>query len=150
MNGKAVGEEQRLGRTQIRSDFIFIHHGHFRIGQRKKNNVASPHCLGCSENFKALAPRRRARFTFAIKTNDDGNATVAQVQRMRAALRAKTDHGACFFFEPAKIDIFICVNARSHKGGPAEPPMLTNQQTKSNRRARIAHSNSVRDRLVLS
>jgi hypothetical protein len=96
----------------MRRDFSFVNHRHFRIWQREKNDICATHSLGCIDNFKTGAPRRHARFAFAIQPNDDGDPAVAQVQCVRVALRAETDHSARFSLEPAKVAVFIGVNAR--------------------------------------
>jgi len=79
MNREAVRDNQRLARPQMRCDLFFVNLRHFRIRQREKNDIRATHSLGRIDNFKTGAPRRHARFAFAIKPNDDGESAVAQV-----------------------------------------------------------------------
>src|SRR6266404_2879342 len=73
MNRKAVRDKQRLAWPHMGCDFFFISLRHFRSGQREKNDICPTHSLGRIDNFKAGAPRRDARFAFAIQPNDDGD-----------------------------------------------------------------------------
>src|SRR3981189_915178 len=53
-----------------------------------------------------------------------------QVERVRASLRAEADDRARLSLQPAKIDIFIRVNARGH-ATPKRGAMLNNRGGKS-------------------
>src|SRR4029077_725426 len=79
VNGKAMGEEQRLSGPQIWSDVLFVDLGNFGVGHRQKNNVSPLHRFGSIENFKSASLRLRPRFAFRIKTNDNGHPTVTQI-----------------------------------------------------------------------
>src|SRR3981189_1345890 len=57
-----------------------------------------------------------------------------QVERVRASLRAEADDRARLSLQPAKIDIFIRVNARGH-ATPKRGAMLNNRGGKSTQAA---------------
>jgi len=79
--------------------------------KRQKNNVAASHCFQGVEHSKPASPSTRARLAAGIKPDNYVHPAVPKVESVRTALRAEADHCARFPLQPAKIGIFVGVNA---------------------------------------
>jgi hypothetical protein len=89
-----------------------IDHWHLRVREREKNNVCTLRGFSCVQHFETTPPGPHPGLAARVQPDNNTDPAVPKIESVSAALRSEPDHRACFSLQPAKIDIFIGVNAR--------------------------------------
>ena len=89
-----------------------VDYWHLRVREREKNNVCAPRGFCCVQYFETTPPGPHPGLAARVKPDNDADLAVPKVECVRAALRAEADHRARFALQPAKIRVFVGVNAR--------------------------------------
>ena len=104
-------KEQSLAATQMRSDLFRVNGRHLRVRKRQKKNIRAPRRFRCAEHFETAPSGAHPGLAPRIKPDDYLNSAVLEVEGVRASLRTEADHRARFALQPAKIGVFVSVNA---------------------------------------
>ena len=107
MIGKAVHEHQRLPGAQMRRDFGGVDIGHHFVRRAHDEHVARLCGFGDGDRRRNRPPAPVRRDARRVKRHDHIDARIAQVKRVRMALRAVADHGDALGLDQRRIGVAL-------------------------------------------
>ena len=111
---EAVAEEKGVSGMEIRSDIFFIDLGDDEVGNGHHDHIGLLDCFCGVENLEAELLGDLAAFALGVKSNDDLDAALLEVEGMGVSLGTEANHGAGFPLEELQIGIFTGVDFSRH------------------------------------
>ena len=110
MNVEAVGKCERGAFLQIRGDFVFVNVRLLLVRNENHRNIGSFNRVRNAENFQALTFSDGFGFGAFVQPDDDINAAVFQIQRVRMPLRTVTDNRDGLAVHDFPVDILVIIS----------------------------------------
>ena len=111
---KAVAEEQGVPGMEIGGDILLIDLGDDEVGDRHHDHIGLLDCLGCVENLEAELLGNLAALALGVKSDDDLDAALFEIEGMGVTLGTEADHGTGFSLEELQVGIFAGVDFSGH------------------------------------
>ena len=109
-----MGEGQRGARLQVRLDLLLIDLGLVLVGQQDHHHVGLGDGLADRLDLQALLLGELDRLRGRTQADHHVDARVAQVQRMRVALRAVAEDGDLLAFERGEVGVLFVPDSCCH------------------------------------
>ena len=111
---KAVTEEQRVAGMKIRRNVLLIDLRDGEVRHSDKDHICELDGLSCIINLEPLLLGNGAALALGVKTNDDLDSALFEIEGVGVSLGAKADNGAGFILEELQIGIFVGVDFSGH------------------------------------
>ena len=111
---ESVGEQQQLAWREVRRDGITVHLRLRRVGHEHHDDVGPGGDAGDVADVEAGRGRLRAGAAGGVEADAHVHSAVAQVQRMRVALRSVADDADLLRSHDRQIRIFVVIHRRHH------------------------------------
>src|SRR6266446_2597388 len=96
MHSKSVAEQKRFALFHVRSYLTFIDPCAFEVGRSKKDNISFLRRFADRDDLETMLFCDRDGFALFVEANNDRDAAILQVQRMRVTLRSESNYCAYF------------------------------------------------------
>jgi hypothetical protein len=102
-----VAEDESLALGEVRGDVVGVQVALALVGREDDDHVGPRRGLGTGENREAGLLGLRLRLRALLQADDDLDARVAQVLRVRVALRAVADDSDLLALDQGKVGVFV-------------------------------------------
>ena len=114
VDGKTMGEEQRLARREVRFDVFLVDLALLGVRQPDEDHVGLFHGLGGRDDLETGLLGDRDRLAALIEADDHVETGILEVQRVGVALRTEAEHGQRLVCEHAEVGVFVLINFSCH------------------------------------
>jgi hypothetical protein len=119
---ETVCEDQRGAFAQVRRDLVAVDARLSLVRGEHDGEIRLRRGFGCRHDVESVLGRARTAGRSFGEADDDGDAAVAQVQRLGAPLVAVADHGHAPRLNESQVGIFITIDAHRIRLGQVRAP----------------------------
>jgi len=114
MDREAVAEEEGVPGMEIGGDILLIDLGDDEVGDSHHDHIGLLDCLGGVKNLEAELLGDLTAFALWVKSDDDLDAALLEVEGMGVSLGTEADHGTGFPLEELQVGIFAGIDFSGH------------------------------------